>query len=253
MSLRMKRMKEKERRERRRRYIVVIGIAVIAITIVVYYAKETGTYKNSRAWSFDSYAKGVIPEGFSSADKHWSIVADHDLAYSKPNVIMHSSGKDGDNASDNSSSSSNDDGSDTDTNADTSFYLYSLLINSEGVYSNFKASVNVKMTGNGSAGLVFRFIDSSHYFVLMIDAANDRFSLCRMDPGRLLCLQDASVSIENDRWYHITAHVSTQAIVGYLDGEPLLKRYDQHYMSGMVGLWARSNTSAFFDDLQIYY
>lgn len=146
MSLRMKRMKEKERRERRRRYIVVIGIAVIAITIVVYYAKETGTYKNSRAWSFDSYAKGVIPEGFSSADKHWSIVADHDLAYSKPNVIMHSSGKDGDNASDNSSSSSNDDGSDTDTNADTSFYLYSLLINSEGVYSNFKASVNVKMT-----------------------------------------------------------------------------------------------------------
>lgn len=252
MSLRLKRMKE---RERRKRYIVVIGIAVIAMSIVVYYAKETGTYKNGRTWNFDSYTKGVIPEGFSSTDKHWSIVADHDLAYSKPNVIMHSSSKDDDSdSSNNNSSSSNDgDGSGTDANVNTSFYPYSLLINSEGVYSNFKASVNVKITGNGSAGLVFRFMDSSRYFVLMIDAANDRFSLCRMDPGRLLCLQEASVSIESDRWYNITAHVSTQGIVGYLDGEPLIKRYDQHYMSGMVGLWARSNVNALFDDLQIYY
>ncbi len=233
-------LKRKEGERRKKRYIITISVAVLALTVAVYYAKESGTYKNSRVWNFDSYIKGIVPEGFSSTDRYWG-VADDDLAYSKPNVMMYVG------SNDDSDSYGKESSGDSKTGVDTS-----LLINSEGIYSNFKASVKVKVSDKGSAGLVFRFIDTSHYFVLLIDEANDRFSLCRMDPGRLLCLQDAQIKIEGGRWYSITAYVSTQAIVGYLDDKPLLKRYDSHYMSGMIGLFAKGNTIA-YDDLQIYY
>ncbi len=229
MSLRVR--KEKERKERAKRYIIIISVAVIALSLAMYYARETGSYKNSRVWKFDSYGKGVIPEGFSTTDASWAIVRD-ESAYSKPNMMGHNN-----NNEDNGNN-----------------YAYSLLINSEGIYNNFKASVKVKITSNdGSAGLVFRFMDSSHYFVTLLDVSHDKLSLCRAEPARLLCLHDANVNIESNKWYTLTVQASTQGVVCYLDDKPLIKRYDQHYINGMIGLWARNDTIALFDDLEIYY
>jgi hypothetical protein len=236
MSLRVR--KEKERKEKIKRYIVIVSIAAVVLPLVVYYARETGSYKNSRVWGFDSYEKGIIPEGFLATDTSWAVVRDEESAYSKPNVIEHNNkNKEGDG----SGSGSN--------------YAYSLLINSEGTYNNFKASVKVKVASNnnGSAGLVFRFVDSSHYFVALLDVSNNKLSLCRAEPARLLCLQDVNVDVESNKWYTLTVQASTQGIVCYLNDKPLIKRYDQHYIDGMIGLWARNDTIALFDDLEIYY
>lgn len=224
-------LKVRKEKERVKRYIVIVSIAIIALSLAVYYARETGSYKNSRVWKFDSYENGVIPEGFSTTDASWTIIKD-ESAYSKPNVIKHNKNEEG----------------------NSNNYVYSLLINSEGVYTNFKASVKVKVPNNdGSAGLAFRFIDSSHYFIALLDVSSHKLSLCRAEPARLLCLQDANINIGNNEWYTLTVQASTQGIVCYIDDKPLIKRYDQHYINGMIGLWAKNDTIALFDDLEIYY
>jgi len=104
-----------------------------------------------------------------------------------------------------------------------------------------------------AAGLMFRFQDKDRYFVIVADAMNDRFSLCRAEPDKLICTQDERADIKNGQWYTITVHAAAQGIAGYLDDKRLIQRYDQHYMRGTVGLWTKGDTQVYFDDLKIDY
>jgi len=221
---------------RRKRYIIAASIAVVAISIALYFAAENNPYKNSKAWNFDSYQENSIPDGFlsmqtSGAEKvAWAVKSDNSTT-SKPNVIAQ-----------------------LPTNYTES--NYSILIIPDLGYSSFKASVKLKIISGEkeqSAGLIFRFQDRNHYFVLVADAINDRFSLCRAEPDKLICTQDVHTNITTDQWYTITAHVSAQGIAGYLDDKLLVQRYDKHYISGQIGLWTKVDSEAYFDDLKIDY
>jgi hypothetical protein len=108
------------------------------------------------------------------------------------------------------------------------------------------------------AGLIVRFEGTSAYFVLQADALNHRFSLCRAQPGIIVCTQDTEVSITIGQWHSITAQVAgaggEPGIAGYLDGKRLLQRYDQHYMGGgQIGLWTKGDSTVYFDDLAVAY
>ncbi len=221
---------------RRKRYIIAAVIAAAAISFALYFAAEANPYKNSETWNFDSYEVNSVPDGFlsmqtGSGEKAvWMIKAD-DSATSAPNVIVQLS-----------------------TNYTES--SYKILLMPEQGYSNFKASVKFRIISGEkeqAAGLIFRLQDGNHYFVLVADALNNRFSLCRAEPDRLVCTQDVNANIETDRWYTITAHVAVQGIAGYLDDKLLIQRYDQHYMTGAIGLWTKGDSVVHFDDLKIDY
>jgi hypothetical protein len=221
---------------RKKRYIIAASLAAAAISIALYYAAEANPYKNSRLWNFDSYQENSIPTEFFSiqagvGERGTWIVKSDDSAISKPNVI--------ESSSNNYTESS-----------------YQMLIISDRGYTSFKAVVKFKIISGDkeqAAGLAFRFQDRNHYFVLVADAVNDRFSLCRAEPDKLICTQDEKAEIQPDRWYNITAHVAAQGIAGYLDDELLVQRYDQHYTSGAIGLWTKGDSVAYFDDLKIDY
>jgi hypothetical protein len=221
---------------RKKRYIIAASIAAAAISVALYFAADANPYKNSQAWNFDSYEVNSEPNDFlsmqtGSGEKAvWIIKADSSTA-SAPNVIAQLS-----------------------TNNTESGYK--ILMMPEQGYSNFRTSVKFKIISGEkeqAAGLIFRLQDRNHYFVLVADALNDRFSLCRAEPDRLICTQDVNVSIETDQWYTITAHVAVQGIAGYLDEKLLIQRYDQHYMTGAIGLWAKGDSVIHFDDLKIDY
>jgi hypothetical protein len=221
---------------RRKRYIIAASIAAVAISIALYSAAEANPYKNYKVWNFDSYQENSVPDGFllmqtGNGEKRSWIVKPDDSAISKSNVITQLSSN----------------GTESD---------YSMLIIPDEGYSNFKASVKFKIISGEkeqAAGLIFRLQDGDHYFVLVADAMNDRFSLCRAEPNNLICTQDVKVTITDDQWYTITAHVSAQGIAGYLDDKLLIQRYDKHYISGLLGLWIKGDSKAYFDDLKIYY
>jgi len=51
--------------------------------------------------------------------------------------------------------------------------------------------------------MIVRFVDTKHYFVLVADAANKTFSLCRSDPEKFLYLMDKQANVTADQWHTI--------------------------------------------------
>jgi hypothetical protein len=204
-------------------------------------ATQNSQYKNTRTLNFDSYPQGTLPSAFTSIPQGpttagegatW-IVKKEDTAPSLPNVLAKLPDQ---------------------TNSG-----YGILTFKEGIYvTNFKASVKFKIVSKeeseqAAAGLIVRLQDASHYFVLVADSANDRFSLCRSEPEKLICIQDVRIAISKGQWHTIAAQVSAQGIAGYLDDKLLIQRYDQHYMTGQIGLWTKGGSNTYFDDLKIEY
>ncbi|PWU79953.1 MAG: hypothetical protein DLM72_14715 [Candidatus Nitrosopolaris wilkensis] len=228
---------------RKKRYIFAAIIAIPVILVAFFAAEQQHPYRNSKTWNFDSYPENSsipntfvrIDTGGTQAKGTWAVKPD-ETAPSNPNVLARLSN--------------------TKTGSG-----YHMLIQAEGAYSNFEAGVKFKiMSGREQqvAGLIVRFQDTSAYFVLQADALSHRFSLCRAQPGIIVCTQDTDVSITIGQWHSIMVQVAgaggEPGIVGYLDGKRLLQRYDQHYMTGgQIGLWTKGDSIVYFDDLGVAY
>lgn len=185
-------------------------------------------------WNFDSEQNGTIPQEFSglSTDPKSSwVIKSESTATSQPNVLEKI------------------------TTNDTADYHLQLLPNSptadfENVTMNFKIVSGEKTK---SAGMILRFIDQKHYFVLMADALHNRLSLCKNTPEFLVCNYDKSVTITPGQWHTMKALISSQGIAAFLDGEVIIQANDHNYQSGQVGMWTKKDTSAYFDDIKIEY
>lgn len=228
---------------RKKRYIFAAVVAVPVILVAFLLAEQQHPYRYSKTWNFDSYPENSslpstfvhIDTGGTQAKGTWVVKPD-ETAPSKPNILARLS--------------NNKTGSE-----------YHMLIQAEGAYSNFEASVKFKILSGRDqqvAGLIVRFQDTSAYFVLQADALSHRFSLCRSQPGIIVCTQDTDANITIGQWHSITAQVAgaggEPGITGYLDGKRLLQRYDQNYMAGgQIGLWTKGDSNVYFDDLGVAY
>ena len=150
-------------------------------------------------WDFDSYQNGTVPSGFadlSTDSKPYWIVKSDPSAISKPNVLEK-----------------------IPTNDNTTDYHLQLIpdspsVDTENVTMKFKI---VSGDSAKSAGMILRFIDQKHYFVLMADSAQNRLSLCKNTPDFLICNYDKPVTIAPGEWHTMEALVSSQGIAAYLD------------------------------------
>jgi hypothetical protein len=216
-------------------------IAVPVIVALLIGLQQHHQYESSILLNFDSYGNSSIGKTFVRIDtgpplpKGMWVIKTDPTAPSPPNVLARlSNGKPGPE--------------------------YHMLVKAAGIYSNFGVGVKFKIiSGEQSvAGLIFRFEDTDHYFVLQADAKNHQFSLCRAQPGIILCTQDSNANIATGQWHSIVAQVAgpggEPAIAGYLDGVRLLQSYDANYMNGgQVGLWTKGDSTVYFDDLGVKY
>ncbi|MGI0066277.1 MAG: hypothetical protein ACREA5_02295 [Nitrosotalea sp.] len=225
---------QKPKFSKKRRLVIFAVITIIGISFAYYNTQINSGYHHVIMWDFDSYQNGTIPQGFAglSTDQQtlWMIKSDPS-ATSKPNVLEKI------------------------PNNDTADYHLQLIPNSpsvdtENVTMKFKivSGENAK-----SAGMILRFIDSKHYFVLMADSAQNRLSLCKNTPDFLICNYDKQVTIAPGEWHTMQALVSSQGIAASVDGQLLIRANDHNYQSGEVGMWTKKDTGAFFDDFRIEY
>jgi hypothetical protein len=211
-------------------------MTVIGISIAFYESQVNFPWKNSHVWNFNSYPVNTVPPNFAAFEMDptpglWVVKAD-DSAPFPPNVFAKLPG--GDNKT-----------------------KYHLQIIPDSPYSSFE-EVKVKfkiISGQNAqaAGLVLRFVDNDHYFVLMADATNNRFSLCKDEPGYLVCNYEHLISISTGQWHTISATVSPEGIGGYLDNQLLIRANNEAYQTGQIGLWTKGDTEAYFDDLELSY
>ena len=219
---------------KKKRLAIFAIITIIGISYAFYNSQINSGFKHTIMWNFDSYQNGTLPQGFAdlSTDKtpSWIIVSDP-TAPSPPNVLEKIPLND-----------SND-------------YHLQLIPNSpnvdtENVTMNFKI---VSGQDAKSAGMIIRFIDIKHYFVLMADSGVNRLSLCKNTPDYLICNYDKTVTIAPGQWHTLKALVSSQGIAAFLDGQVIIRANDHNYLSGQVGVWTKKDTGALFDDLKIEY
>lgn len=140
----------------------------------------------------------------------------------------------------------------TNDTLDTHLQIFpdSPTVDNANVTMNFKIISGIK---SKSVGMVVRFVDPKHYFVLMADSKNSRVSLCKQTPDYLICNYDKQVSISSGQWHSLTATISSQGIAGYFDNQLLIRSNDHNYKDGGIGLWTKQDTSAIFDDIRIQY
>lgn len=227
--------KESLRWSRKRRYTIAAIVAAIGIAIAFYNAEQNFNYKSSKEWNFDSYQDNTVPQYFSDAQTEtqpglWLVKSD-ESAPSKPNVLAKLPGSD---------------------NLDYHIQMMpdSPVITSAEISAKFKIVSGEKAK---AAGLILRFVDKNHYFVLMADAANNKISLCKASPDFVVCNYEATTQISVGQWHSLKAFISSEGIGGYLDDQLLIKANNQYYQSGEIGLWTKKDTTAFFDDLKIDY
>jgi len=225
---------QKSPSSKRKRLAIFAVITIIGISFAYYNAQINSGYHHVKVWNFDSYQNGTVPQGFieSSTDQKNSwIIKSEPSAISKPNVLEKLPIN------------------------DTNDYHIQLIpdspsVDTENVTMEFKivSGENAK-----SAGMILRFIDQKHYFVLMADSAHNRLSLCKNTPDFLICNYDKQVTIAPGEWHTMEALVSSQGIAAFLDGQLLIRANDHNYPSGEVGMWTKKDTGAFFDDFKIEY
>lgn len=218
---------------KKKRLAIFAVITVIGISFAYYNAQINSGYHHAKTWDFDSYQNGTVPQEFTelSTDQKSSwIIKSESSAISKPNVLER-----------------------VPTNDNTTDYHLQLIpdspsVDTENVTMSFKivSGENAK-----SAGMILRFIDQKHYFVLMADSMQNRISLCKNTPDFLICNYDKSVTIAPGEWHTMKALISSQGIAAFFDGQLIIKANDHNYQSGAVGMWTKKDTGAYFDDFKI--
>lgn len=225
---------KKPKFSKKKRLAVFAAITIIGISYAFYNTQINSGYKHSKTWNFDSYQNGTIPQGFADASTDlqplW-IVKSEPSAPSQPNVLEKIPSN------------------------DTADYHLQLIpdspnIDTENVTMSFKI---VSGQHTQSAGMILRFIDDKHYFVLMADSAQNRLSLCKNTPEFLICNYDKVVIITPNQWHALKAIVSSQGIAASLDGQIIIRANDHNYLNGQAGMWTKKDTIAYFDDFKIEY
>jgi len=218
---------------RKRRMAIFAIVTAIGITFAVYNSIHNFNFANSKEWNFDSYQNNSIPPELASMETDpnpglWIIKSDNS-APSQPNVLAKLPGND----------------------------TYSIQIMPDSpIVTEAELKVKFKIVSGQkaeAAGLILRFVDKSHYFVLMADAMKNRVSLCKADTQFVVCNYEIPAQISVGQWHTLSASISGQGIGGYLDDKLLIKANNQYYQNGEVGLWSKYDSTVYFDNLKLQY
>ncbi len=219
---------------RKKRLAIFAVVTAIGVSVASYNAMQSFNFSNSKEWNFDSYQNDTLPSELASMETDpspgsWMVKAD-DSGPSQPNVLAKFPG-----------------------NNNSTYHIQ--VLPGSPIVTEAQVSVKFKIEPGQTeaAGLILRFIDKTHYFVLMADAKNNRLSLCKSGIEFVVCNYEAPAQISVGQWHTLKANISGQGIGGYLDDNALIKANNQYYQNGEIGLWTKEDTKAYFDDVKLKY
>ena len=186
-------------------------------------------------WDFDQDKAGAVPSGWAATEGDWQVIPDPS-APSKPNTYGLPPGR-----------------------------LYKSLINAleyypmtiqtdPTEYADFTLEAQFKSAGGRfdcSGGLIFRYVDAKNFYLLSAGCPSDYFALSRMTNGQLVMLKQSVVPTDKDKWYRLKVKVEGGHFICYDDDKMIFDFDDSKIAKGKIGLWARDDSQAEFDDVKI--
>jgi hypothetical protein len=187
-------------------------------------------------WNFDQDKAGSIPAGWKANEGDWQVIPDP-TAPSQPNTFG-LTGK----------------GSWIKSITNALEYYSTAVMTDPPDYSDFTVEASFKSIGGRfdcSGGLIFRYVDEKNFYLLSAGCPSDYFALSRMTNGKLDVLKQSVVPTDRDIWYKLKVNATGGHFMCYDDGKMIFDYDDNKIAKGKVGLWARDDSEARFDNLTI--
>src|SRR5208282_2736894 len=186
-------------------------------------------------WDFDQDKAGAVPAGWKAIEGDWQVIPDPS-APSKPNTFGLPAGR-------------------LFKSLTNALEYYPMAIQTDPTeYSDFTLEAQFKSAGGRfdcSGGLIFRYVDDKNFYLLSAGCPSDYFALSRMRSGQLIARKESVVPPDKDTWYRLKGTAQGGHFMCYDDDKMIFDFDDSKIAKGRVGLWARDDSQAQFDDLKI--
>lgn len=189
----------------------------------------------TRTWDFDQDRPGRTPRGWSSVTGHWGVIPDP-TAPTLPNTFGLSPGR-----------------FFTSLVRLSNYYPLAVAVDPPQ-YRDFVLEAWFKTVGgrlNCSGGLVFGYQNPKDYYVMEAGCPSDYFSVARAGRERYEVLGQTVVAIALERWYKLRLDAVGPRVTCYVDGRVVLRVNAGRLRPGRVGLWARADAQARFDNVTV--
>ncbi|MGH7815706.1 MAG: family 16 glycoside hydrolase [Candidatus Binataceae bacterium] len=193
---------------------------------------------NAKVWNFDRDEAGRMPAEWKSIAGDWKVIPDP-TAPSKPNAFGLPPGR-----------------------LLTSLvyfleYYPRAILESPTDYSNFTYSAEFKPPAEGayhldcSGGLIFRYVDDKDYYLLSAGCPSDDFALTRIAHGKTTVLKRDVRRVSNGEWAELKVTADGPHLSCFLNDKLVFEVDDSKIEAGKIGLWARDDSQARFDDVTL--
>lgn len=187
-------------------------------------------------WNFDQDKAGTVASGWKAVEGDWQVIADP-TAPSQPNAFG-LTGK----------------GSWIKSLTNALEYYSTAVMTDPTEYSDFTLEGSFKSEGGRfdcSGGLIFRYVDDKNFYLLSAGCPSDYLALSRMTDGKLDILKQSVVPTDKDIWYKLKVSAQGGHFICYHDGKMIFDYDDNKLAKGRIGLWARDDSQALFDNLTL--
>jgi hypothetical protein len=236
------------------RSAVVVAAGVLVMVLLVSPAAHSRSKKKAAAtptptltptstptpevhvWNFDSDKAANVPAGWKALEGDWQVIPDP-TAPSQPNTYG-LTGK----------------GSWIKSLTNALEYYPMTIMTEPTEYSNFtleSAFKSVEGRFDCSGGLIFRYVDANNFYLLSAGCPNDYFALSRMLNGKIETLKQTVHPTDKDIWYKLKVVAQGGHFMCYDDNKMEFDFDDNKIAKGKIGLWARDDSQARFDNVTI--
>ena len=143
------------------------------------------------------------------------------------------------------------------TSQDMTDERFPMFVYDPEVFSNFKLTTRFKIVSGVAeqmAGVVFRYQNSSNFYVVRASALGKNIGFYKVINGQRVAPVILTVQISTNVWHELTVDCSGIYIECSLDGQKVLPTItDKSPPDGKVGFWTKSDSVSYFSDTVVNY
>ena len=102
-----------------------------------------------------------------------------------------------------------------------------------------------------AGGLIFRYRNLYSFYMLFLNAKDQRLTLTRASRGGMKVLKRVNQSFTPDRWYELKVICYLNFLKAYVDGQLIFEVEDEVSTGGKVGLVTAGPSTVYFEGLQV--
>jgi hypothetical protein len=141
------------------------------------------------------------------------------------------------------------------TSYDQIDYRFPMLVYNDVTAKNVRVAVQFKpLSGkiDQASGVIVRFQDPEHFYVVRANALEDTVQLYRVVEGVQHVVTGKNVPVESGKWHSLDVMIDDVHVTVFFDGQQLFDVRDETFSTaGKIGLLTKSDGVTLFDDLQV--